>query len=82
MEPLQFSKRYGNGNLRFKPSHQKYVKFSNPILEEKRENVMFTFGALAQMPRRGQKMTRVPKKYIILILWITVKQECERDKES
>lgn len=46
---------------------------------------MFSFGALAQMPRLGQKLTCVPKKNIALILWITVKQrgqECERGKES
>ena len=33
---------------------------------------MFSFGALAQMPRLGQKLTCVPKKNIALILWITV----------
>ena len=63
---------FGNGNLRFRPFQQKYIMFSNPIRGEKRRNVMFSFGALAQMPRLGQKLTCVPKKNTALILWITV----------
>ena len=56
-----------------------------PYEEKKRKNVMFSFGSLAQIPLHGQKVTRVPPKNIMLILWITVKQcgqECERGKES
>ena len=34
---LQFSKRYGNGNLKFRPFHQMYINFSNPIRGEKRK---------------------------------------------
>ena len=82
---LQFSKRYGNGNLKFRPFHQMYINFSNPIRGEKRKKRYVLIRCLSTNADVRSKSDSCTPKNIILILWITVKQcgqECARGKES
>ena len=82
---LQFSKRYGNGNLKFRPFHQMYISFSNPIQGEKRKKRYVLIRCLSTNADVRSKSDSCTPKNIILILWITVKQcgqECACGKES